>query len=241
MAFDPHREEGVTLGAGGNLGRGHYSSSCAQEMHRERFASGAVSAEYTFARDSVSEWWPQVTLGGKTGAVFFETQLVATREDNSDWMPMSASPREQWSSVAEGQLQLDWTYVGLQGGAVMIYPKQDIENRFRTVFPSGELRIGSLESFFVTASLGGGFAVPVAYPFEVAYGLGWQGSDFGAWMGITGQYYHGSEIRLLMNYRLHPVTLLGSFGVLTDDDGSFPGHYGRGEPIRLAMGMRWHL
>lgn len=241
MAFDPHREEGLTLGAGGNLGRGHYSSSCAKEMYREEFSSAAVSAEYTFAQDSADWRWPQVTLGGRGGAAFSETRLVATLEKDSIWNRNEGPIRERRYAASEWLLHLDWKYVGVQGGVLTSIPEYKLGDRRFRVFPAGELRVGPWHRFYATYSLGSGFALPVSYPLEVAVGLGWQGSNFGGWLGQAGQFYESSETRLSLSYRLHPVTLLGSAGLLTKSDGSFPGHYEGGDPIRLALGLRWHL
>lgn len=241
LGFEPRRDEGFTVGLGGGGGRGHYSPACSQRGYQQEFAAGSVALDYTFAHDSARVYRPRVTAGGLLGAAGTDTRLVYDGESGRDGASAGGKDVEHKAAIAGLLLRLDWAYLGLGAGFMLATPYWRQGTIDQPAQPLGEVRLGPWRHVYMTASMGGGFAQPVPVPFDIAFGLGWQGSDFGAWLGHAYAPYESTEILLSLSYRVRSATLFGTAGLFTADNGYAPEFFERGEASRLALGVRFPL
>ncbi len=241
MGFEPRRDEGLTVGVGAGAGRGHYSTGCAQKRYQQEYAAGCLSLDYTFAHDSARVYRPRVTVGGMLAAAGTDTRLIADKDADPEWLSDDERTISRRSAMAGALLRLDWAYLGLGAGGILAYPEWHQGNLESPAFPVAEARLGPWKKVFMRVSMGGGFAMPDPVPFDIAFGLGWQGNRFGAWLGLAAPTYEAPENLLTLSYRLRDITILGSVGMYLEDDGSYPGHYGFGDYSRAALGLRYGL
>lgn len=241
MGFEPRRDEGLTVGVGGSAGRGHYSTGCGQRSYYEEFAAGSLSLDYTYPHDSARVYSPRVTIGGALAAGVTETKLIAEDDMNPEWLVANPQIDIRRAALAGFLLRLDWTYLGLGAGGVLAVPEWHQGELDANALPAAEVRVGPWKHVYATASMGGGFAMPVPVPFEFAAGLGWQGSHFGAWLGRAVSGYDAPENLLTLSYRFRRVTVLGSVGLYADVDESYPRDDKPGDNSRAALGLRFNL